>query len=441
MSNSAQSHSIDLNARRKFVKEIGKYAGISFLKSRIGTMRGIMSYTNEFRNGKRGARDPGRAKVHYEAGQLSCGERHVLSFFLGLLEQGKEGTVAPEDTIAKTIRETTGARMAPRTYRRHLASLKAKGWLSVTGVPTGTRFKDHKGKWQTKKVNKITITPMGKFLSLKNPPPLYRPTKPETEGYNQERENASTSLSLLVSDDRNKLERRAPVVTVVSKELPKGNECTRPSPPSSVQTIEQRASRGASRKAANNAAAVRPAVSARRERTGSAKTYRTARRTLLAELFAYLHDDPLRDEMHRVAELQTDPRYPAAMMTALDWDEILYRSLESDWAGRRRIMKNEIYPPLLAFSQHLAPGKTPGAVKNDEDLQHRKAHEELSAWLRVIPDKIPASVPPMVAEQLETERFRLNMLVRQVHAGRVPLSMLSSDDHTLLHYAGLLLGC
>jgi len=438
MAISVQSITIDLNAREKFQKEIARgYAGIFYVNSLVKTVKCIPTHNIEFRNGDRGARDASRAKVHFEASQLPLGQQRVLSWYLELGRRGKHGSVVPHEIAAESVRRTTGGPCAERTFERHLAALCASGWLQKPRVATGTRVKKDSGAWTSRSVCKVSLTAPARLLIQKNYIPLPPPKGRETVGVKRETGDSLKSPCLSLIDDRNKSKQREPVVTGLSVELPKGNGLTRPSPASQAQTVEQRSLTSAPRKAAKIAAAVRPPVSARKTRTGIPRTWRVARKTLLAELFAFLHEDPFRDEMHRVAELQTDPHYPAALMTALDWDEIVRRWMDLDWHARRRAMKNEICPPLAAFTVHLAPGKAPGAVPETEFL---KQHEELATWLRVIPDKIPASVPPMVAERMEKQRFRLNMLVRQIHAGRVPLSMLSGDDHTLLHQADLIRG-
>lgn len=436
----AQHNTIDLNAREKFEREIDKgYAGISLIDSITNTVKAIPVHNREFRDGKRGPRDAQRAKVHFESAQLPGGEQRVLAFYLELGTRGKLGSVVPQEIAADAIRRTTGGACAPRTYRRHMAALCRRGWLSKSLVPTGTRVMKDDGSWTTYKVNKVTLSPAARLLIQKTYITLPRPKRPRTERDTRTRGDVLTFPSCSVSDKKLNLDRRVHVVTGKAKELPEGNGYTSPSPASPPQTVKHQASRGASRKAANKAAAVRPAVSARKTRAGIPRTWRTARRTLLAELFAFFHDDPIRDELLRVAELQTDPRYPSAMMTALDWDDIVRRWMQLKWHARRRTMKNEIAPPLRAFCAHLLPPEIPAAASKSL-AEQRAAHSEMASWLQVIPDKIPATVPNMVRERMDRERDRLNMLVRAIHAGRVSLSVLSGDDHTLLHQAGHIWG-
>lgn len=424
-----QTPTIDLNARERFTREIhkGNYAGISYLDSMTHTVKCIETHNREFRDGKRGPRDAQRAKMHLEAAQLKGGEKRVLSFYLDLGSKGKQGTTAPHEITADAVRRTTGGPCAQRTFERHLATLCARGWLHRPRVPTGARVLNAAGKWVTLEVCKVTLTPAARLLIQKSHLSLPLPKRQTTEGDTRTGGEIGTISPCSVSDDKEKMERRAPVVAGVAKESPSGDEST--CPPSA--TGEHRALRGATRKAANKAAAAVPAPSARKKRTSAPKTWRTARRTLLAELFAFFHADPELAELYRVAELQTDPRYPAAMLTALDWDSIVRRWIMLNWADRRRCLKNEIAPPLRAFCSYLSPPSGDG--------DHEAAHRELSQWLQVIPDKIPGTVPPMVAERLRSQRDRLNMLVRLIHAGRVTLDILSADDHTLLHQAGFLL--
>lgn len=434
VSNTQKTINVDLNARERFEREIARgYAGISFIDSKIKTVKCISTHNLEFRNGDRGARDAQRAKVHFEASQLPRGEQRVLSWYLDIGIQGKFGTVAPHEIKAEAVRRTTGGPCAPSTHARHEASLCRRGWLSKSLVPTGTRVLEDDGTWTTRKVLKVTLTLAARLLYQKTYIHTPTPKRRTTERVNNRERVVSTISLSVVCDESSKMERREPVVMGLSKELPKGNKLTRPSPPSSAQTVKQRASRGASRKAANKAAAVSPPVSARKSRAGIPKTWRTAVRTLLAELFPYFHDDPNCSEILRVAKLQTDPHYPAAWPTALDWDPIVIRWVQMGWHDRRRCIKNEIAPPLRAWCALLSPPDVP-------TTEQEKQHAELAAWLQVIPYKIPASVPDMVAERMKTRGYWLNALVRRIHAGKADLSDLSGDDHTLLHQAGHILG-
>ncbi len=427
-----QITTIDLNARSRFEKEIARgYAGIGCVDSITKTVKAIPTHNREFRDGKRGARDAQRAKVHLEAAQLPGGEQRVLAFFLEVGIRGKLGTVITEEIGAQAVRRTTGGACAPRTYRRHLAALCRRGWLHKVFIPTGTRAQTEDGAWTTYKVLKVTLSPAARLLYQKTYIALPRPKRPTTEGDNRTRGDALTFPPSSIGDKMSKLKRRGRVVTGLVEVLPKGNDSTRPP----TATVKHRTFNSAPRKAAKNGAAV-AAVTARKTRAEIPRTWRTSRRTLLAELFAFFHADPLRDELHRVAELQTDPGYPSVFMMALDWDPIVRRWLELNWHDRRRCLKNEIAPPLRAFCAHLAPPV--GTPTNEIERQHA----ELAAWLQVIPDEIPpGKVPAMVRDRMIGERDRLNMLVRQIHAGRVSLSVLSPDDHTLLHQAGLFFTC
>lgn len=425
-----QNTTIDLNARERFTREIhkGKYAGISYLDSITETVKGIETHNREFRDGKRGPRDAQRAKAHFEAAQLKTGEKRVLAFYLHLGTKGKQGTTAPHEITADAVLRTTGGPCAQRTFERHLASLCKRGWLSRPRVPTGTRVLNAAGKWVTLEVCKVTLTPAARLLIQKTHLSLPLPKRQTTEGDNPRGGEDGTFSPSVGSDKIDKMERRAPVVAGLAKESPSGDEST--CPPSA--TGEQRALRSAPRKAAKSAAAV-PGLSARKKRTSAPKTWRTARRTLLAELFAFFHADPQLGELYRVAELQTDPAYPAVFQVALDWDSIVRRWVQMGWADRRRCMKNEIAPPLRAWCSLVAPPE--GVPQTEAERQHA----ELSQWLQVIPDILPASVPEMVAERMRRERDRINMLVRLIHSGRVSLDILSPDDHTLLNQAGFLL--
>ncbi len=330
-----------------------------------------------------------------------------------------------EDVSAHAVRRTTGAPCQPRTYRRHLATLCRAGFLSKSLVPTGTRVQKSGGEWTTLKVCKVTLTPLARFLTAKNTHiTLPRPTRPAIERDKRERGRSDDPLSLS-SDDLSKIDRRARVVvegSEESKELPTGNKTT----PPRTATVEQQSSTSAPRKTAADMAAP---VSASESRTSAPKTWRTARRTLLAELFAFFHANPLRDELYRIAELQTDPFYPAVMISALDWDPLVRRWMLLGWHDRRRALKNEVGPALRAFCDHLTPSEQTGAGS--------EIRRELAPWLQVVPAQIPESVPVSLRADIDRERFRLNALARQIHAGRVPLSALSDADHRLIQQIGL----
>lgn len=274
-------------------------------------------------------------------------------------------------------------------------------------------------------VNKVSLTASARLLFAKTYTSIPRPKRPITErDDNREREKGTFSLPV-DSDKINKMERRAHVVRG-AKELPNGNDTT----PPPAETVKHQALTSASRKAAKSAAP----VSARKKRTSTPKTWRTARRTLLAELFAYLHNDPLRDELYRIAELQTDIHYPAVMLTALDWDTMVLRWLMMKWHDRRRALKNEISPALHAFADHLdTPNQTISGVPAG-------IRAELADWLTVVPERLPESVPEMIKNRMEKERWRINMLVRHVHTGRVAADVFTPEDHMLLHQAGFLFG-
>lgn len=430
----AQTITIDLNARARFIKEISDgYVGISYLDSITKTVKCIATHNQEFRDGKRGARDAQRAKMHFEAAQLSSGEQRVLSLHLELGMRGKLGSVALAEIKADAVRRTTGGPCAERTYIRHEAALCRRGWLSKDWIPTGTRVLTEEGKWTTRKVRKVTLTPAARLLfSQKTYISTPTPKRPIIErDKSTKREVLTISLSTLC-DDKSKFDRRGHVVTGNAEELPaEGNECTSPSS-QAPQTVEHQTSNSAPRKAAKKAAAAK-STSARSTRTGIPRTWATARATLLFELYAFFGSDSLVDEFYRVAKLQTDPRYPAAMMTALDWDPIVRRWVEMGWADRRRCLKNEIAPPLRAFCALIAP---PGEIPEEKRTEIEYQYAELCEWLAVIPDKIPACVPTRVSDRLARERLRVNMLARAIHVGRTSLAVLTDVDHDLLHQAG-----
>lgn len=422
-----QQTTVDPNARARFLDEtIRGYAGISYVDSITKTVTCLNDHNRDFRDGNRGSRDATRAKAHFEAAGLARGPAAVLAFFLALGLRGKLGSVCTEDVSADAVRRTTGAPCQPRTYRRHLATLCRAGFLSKSLVPTGTRIQKSCGEWTSLKVCKVSLTPLARFLTAKKTYiTLPRPTRPTIERDKRETGESLTISCLSLPDDLSKNDQRAPVVTKESVESPSGDKTTRPELAEPAQTVEQQTSTSASRKTADNAVP----VSASESRASAPKTWRTARRTLLAELFAYFHVDPLRDELYRIAELQTDPFYPAAMVAALDWDPLVRRWMLLGWHDRRRALKNEVAPALRAFCDHLNPSEQTG--------DGSEIRRELAPWLAVVPALIPDSVPDTLRAEIDRERFRINALARQIHAGRVPLSALTNGDHRLIQQIGL----
>jgi len=443
---------VDETARKRFQAEMQGYASIFAIKALSRTANCIQTLVQQFRDGKRGARDATRAAVCMEANALSPGEARVLAFFLLLGSLGKRGSCAPEDVAADGVVRTTGGACAPRTFRRHLASLCRRGWLIKHKVPTGTREivatrPDGSPIWKALQVNKITLTRQARMLLAKEPPisapesdPKVRPKRPTTVGHNQTTGDVKTFPCGLENRQIDKVDTTGASRDGIAKVSPPngGDRATSRTLP--------RASGGEHQSSSGKAqSADSEHPSSRKSRAKTRKSWLSLRKALLVDLFAYLAGNPIRDELYRTAELQTDTRYPSVMITALDWDKHVWKWQDLNWHDRRRMLRREILPPLEAFCAHLRPPDTT-PLKNSSTPDGQKqaiakqldAHKRLADWLKVIPDRLPPTLPVDLRERLELERFRLNTLVRQVHQGRISISDLTRADHELLRDASLL---
>lgn len=437
---------VDANARKRFQSELSGYAGISAINA-LNYAPCLNKRIADFRNGKRGARDSVRAAIHFEASQLKNAMSRVLSFHLAIESMGYDGTCAPEEILAAGVVSSTGGLCAKSTYREALAELCRRGWLSKTLVPTGTRVivDDIEGDpiWKTLKVNKTSLTRAGKMLiSRKSPtssPTLSHISLPRQKSattVGDEGTTSTTSCSPRQIDQN--LDSSRPSQKGRSKEsTPSVDESTRPMTAQRSSTVKHRTSKSATRKTAKNKAVVKS--SARQGRNKAPNTWDSSRKLLLRDLFAYLHDHPLRDEIVRTARLQTSRSYPSACLSVTNWDKWVWKWPEMSWHDARRAIKNQLLPRLSAFCDDLRPPDTQPLQNHKLDSKTRskintalESHRRLSEWLRVIPEKLPSNIPDVHRNTLERERWRLNRLLYAIHTGRMSLKDLSDDDHKIL---------
>lgn len=466
--NTPNNIQIDAHARELFTRELSGYAGISAIKAM--TRADCLGYhAQAFRDGKRGARDAARSQMHFEAAQLRNAAAHVLAFHLAVARHGKKGTVAPEEINAEGVRRTTAALCSPRTYRAALALLCRQGWLDKRLIPTGTRTitgysPDGSPIWRTKRVNKVSLTRAAWLLLAMGPPAEYRPTfelklsdpdptaskthtspprpkDPSMEGDNQRTGDVLAIPGSLGCD----VDHEGSIVKHTRNSTPRGkvSACADSwTSPASAQSrpLNVEHETHSAPKARTAAKSKRPGI--RSGRNATPRTWDSARRSLLTDLFNQLHGDPTVDEMCRVAELQTDRGYPTAFVSVVDWDKWIWHWLELNWHERRRAIARQISPPLAAFVKHLAP---PDCEELDDPrtapdrravlVADMAAHERIARWIEVIPAALPDGTPAGIREQLERERWRLNTMSRLVQSGRILLSNLDRKDNVLLKHA------
>ena len=457
MSITATHTEIDIKARERFLEEIDGYAGIPAVQS-ITKVQCLKSRVSDFRSGKKGARDHVRSVVHNEADKIRNATGHVLAFYLTVKELGYQGTMSTQEVVARAVEDATGCNCCVRTLQRAEKVLVRIGMLHVKKIPTGSRrFIEGSDRspdaWRTLQINKVTVTPAATLLVLRKPAgPLLRIEKNDTSPpttfsrstVGDKSREFPKELSTPCQNDLKTVE-SSPGRRGVSVESNKLDGSTCPASSMSPQTGKHRTSRSASRKAASRSAAA--PVSARKARNKTPRTWDASRKMLIADLFTYLKNVPGRETMISIVQLQTDRAFPAACMSALDWDEWIWQWHGLTWHDRRRAMKNKITPPLEAFVSHLIPPDTtqlhdPAASDElrAEILEQLQLHKRLSDWMQVIPAVIPQGVPGGIREQLEKERWRLNTLVRMIHSGRIALDKLTKKDHVLLKQAADIAG-
>lgn len=441
---------IDQNARNKFENELKGYAGIYALSEMFFTAKTLNTHMMEFRNGLRGPKDHHRARAFKSADMLPKGEKAVLAALLSIDAKGFEGIAAPGEVVGAMVERTTGGYCKERTYRRHKNALVRRGWLSQTRVSTGTRVLDDNGKWKSRTIWKVFLTPVARLLMAKSTTSdhisLPRPKWPSTEGDNTSRGDVSTFPPTSISDETTYSKSRARDKGA-SEVSPKGDGSTRPQSTTSPATSEQRTLRSAPRKAAKSPAPVLPAPT-RKSRAKIPKTYSAARRDLLRTLFDAYHGDEQFDALYFAAKEQTRIHYPSVFKTALDWEKHLFRWQDLKWNEKRRALKNEIMPRLRAHVALFTPPDkrvldTPGlSARRRAELENELAqYEENAKWAQVLPDALPGRIPSDVRDKLEKNRVSLNYMAVMIQRGKTSCADLSDSQLELLSLCEIFFGC
>lgn len=419
----------------------------------------IMAHRQEFLDGKRGRRDGKRAAVLLQASELKNAESRVLAWFIGLHQMGYNGTVAPEDVMAAQVRAATGGLCSERTFRRALKALCEKGWLSKHLIPTGTKVPSDQG-WKTLQVNKITITAAAKLIGRKyalSDKPLPRPKRPamlDQESPKSLIKNSSddsycnktnTTRARESSETDSSPDKAAVGANAPGKssrpgkpDLPGQSEVAPTSAPVPGHVKQQ--SMGEPGKARKPALEKRPAVFGRKSRLKAPKTYANARKLFLDDLYPLAKSD----EIHRIAELHTDPAYMPLCVTAFDFDSIIYSWLDLDWAARRRMILREILPALKAFVMPMQP---PPVIdpRWDEKTAARarsahRAYEILRQTMTALPSNlVEPTTPQHIVEKINGYSWELSRIPWLLNIGKLRLQDVTPADRQKFREIGDLL--
>jgi hypothetical protein len=462
---------INQSERDAFLRSIQNtgYAGISQVQSIYHTTC-LQGHREAFINGKRGQRDGHRAALFIEAAKLKNASARVLEFYISLSKNGHKGTICPEELLAAQVVASTGGLCAPRTFRRALADLCARGWLHKEAMSTGTKVLTPTG-WRTLQVNKITIPMCTRLLGVnrmfKNPPMQGEqqkfasscppsgdrptPAKMATNGsLNPPPLSGGDSDSTIVNVEQS------------SKARNEESELTavQPSPPSAAQTSPPLKHRhySESRKA-GKPLKMSAAPFARKSRSKIAKTWQNARLILLHDLTRQLTGADGNsgaagkgagagaEFLQRIATVQTDVLYPPLFPVALDWSKYLPRWIELDWKERRRIVLREILPALRAWcapwvippSEQLRPD-APENVRAAAAEQLRQ-YERVSAIMKSLPDMLTnGTTPRWVCEKINEYRWQLSQLPLLLTIGRIGLDDIRPGERQAFAEIAALVG-
>lgn len=389
--------SIDAAARAQFEADIQTYkcANFSAVQS-IYRALPLSAHRAEFLSGKRGRRDGKRAALFIQTEKLRNAQRRVLAFHLACGLAGYNSTVVTEEAAAAGVRRSVEGLCSERTYREALRMLCALGWLTKKKIPTGTKVivgQSLNGQpvWKSLRVNKVSLTFAARSLIAKHALShisIPRQKLPVT----REEESQQASKPVELSDIKCNFQNQADTDVDTSKGKGAEDKSTRPRS-QARSTVEHSPPTSRGRQTAAQKALKRDALRfARRRRSDVPKTWRLARRLLLHDLYAAAHSDNLVDEMHRIAELQTDRRYPPLCISALDWDQWLPKWLELSWKERRRILRDHILPELNAFCAHLSPPNVQPLESCEVSAREKaKIEAQLAAYRRM--NAILTSIP------------------------------------------------
>jgi hypothetical protein len=449
------------NEREAFLRSIqnSKHANITQVQT-ITYSISLAAHRADFVAGKRGIRDGLRAEIFREACKLKNAEARVLQFYVALSQAGYKGSVATEDVVSNQVIESTGGLCAPRTFRRALAALCRRGWLSKTNMATGTKIPTDNG-WKTLQVNKVTICRCTKLLGVNQLSEKPKLSVVPDFDIEQNSEAYHTTRTKIVHSDRPTSEDvlprpKQPAMGV--EEQPKSpplhrggtSDCSsyvnfemqseieneesglvsapppETAPPETSPTLKHKTS-GESRKAGKTAQkAVAPF--GRKHRSKIPRTWQNGRALLLHDLKTAGADDL----QHRIAAQQTSLNYPPLFPSALDWDSYVTTWLDRDWKERRRTITRELLPELEAWCVPLRPPR-PEDLKLTAPLEvQRQAAEQVAQFERMA--RIVKSMPEMLispytpkwlAEKIADNHWVLSEIPWLVCMGRMTLADLT----------------
>lgn len=436
---------LNANERERFLSSIQKtrYAGIDKVRT-IYRTKSLNAHRREFLDNKRGFRDGHRAALFMEVIQLKNAEAAVLSFFIALSQAGFKGTVCPEDVLANQVVDSTGAKCAPRTFRRALSSLCAAGWLVKRSLATGSKVSKPGGGWTTLQVNKITI-PRCTFMLGSNKSPKKSVVVPRPNGPAIGEAKQVTPLSKgglpcldLVNSKNQSKERNDESKLATAQQ-------SATTPPPTSPPLKHQAIDGEGRKehqTGSNASPVSPDAPnkppkravhpfGRKARSKIPDTWANARKLLLHDLeVAGVGSFEL-----KTAALQTDLRYPPLLPVALDWDKLVPGWIQRDWKDRRRAIMQEILPELAAYCLPLVPPDPkftrPGATPAQRAKAERqmKQFERVSRIMKSLPEMLVTEDTPNFVRKIISEKaWTLSQIPSLLAMGRISLNEITQQE-------------
>ena len=418
---------INQHERDQFLKSIheSKFAGIQQTRTIYRSIP-ITAHRQEFIDNKRGFRDGQRAALFMEAIQIKNASAHVLSFFISLSQAGYKGTICTEEVLSAQVIAATGAKCAPRTFRRALADLCARGWLVKHTMATGTKI-PVPGGWKTLQVNKISIPRCTALLGVRRSPKAHnvppRPKGPATRERKSETLLGSQDLSSVVnyqnkSKVRNEEANSLSTPPTHPGDAPKSSTVKHHNSTLSNTTTKTQPQR-----------AVHPF--GRKSRKKIRNTWHNARLLFLHDLLI----SGASDFMRQTASTQTDLRYPPMLPSAAEWDTILPGWLDLDWKERQRKMKREILPALDAWCKPLTPPDIHDLNPSIDYRRRERAKQQLEQFKRI--SKIMKSLPEMLINEstpdfvrsiIHEKKWTLSQVPAMLAMGKISLDEITREE-------------
>lgn len=421
---------VNLSEREAFLTSIKKtkYAGIENVQAIYYTMS-LQAHRQEFIHNKRGMRDGHRAALFMECIKLKNAEAAVLAFFIALSQAGFKGTVCPEDVLAAQVVQSTGAKCAPRTFRRALAGLCRAGWLVKRSMATGTKVITANG-WATLQVNKITIPRCTYMLgSRKGPKAAVVPPRPNRPAIGEAKQVPPLTIGggpCLVHSNY-QLDSK---VRNEESQLATAQQAT-PTPSPTSPPLKHQAIKGDGHTVPESQPKMAVHPFGRKNRSRIANTWQNARSLLL-------HDLQLGGASAfelRTATTQTDLRYPALLPVALDWEKVVPAWLEMDWKDRARAVRREILPDLSAWCRPLVP-PDPKLLEPCQSAEVRAAaagqlaqFERVSKIMKSLPELlVNDSTPDFVRQMIAEKNWMLSQVSALLAMGRITLDEITQNE-------------